>query len=364
MNVLVMGGTQFNGLALVHELVKQNHGVTIVNRGQTKALIPPEVTRLYADRTDADQMRSVLKGKSFDAIIDLSAYRLDDVKLMVEIFAGNTGHYIFASSTLIYAATNLLPITESHAIETGARQADYALAKLACEEFLFQQFADNGFPATVGVLSMVFGPHNIIADREQRMFQRILQGRPVLIPGDGTTMGQIGHVEDSANAFVMMMGKPQTFGKRYNMVSDDYYTDEGYVDTFANVCGKKVEKVFIPHQLMDDLWTGKIELEVADIDANIDVRASEADKRLMALFNLTKLIQRSGFNIHHWNKNVIYSVERLKQDIGWQPRYTFTQAVEQAYQWFLQEGLDKSLTFDFGFEDRILTMIKEKSHNV
>ena len=32
MRVLVMGGTQFNGLALVHELARCGHDVTIVNR--------------------------------------------------------------------------------------------------------------------------------------------------------------------------------------------------------------------------------------------------------------------------------------------------------------------------------------------
>ena len=32
MRVLVMGGTQFNGLALVHELVTTGHDVVILNR--------------------------------------------------------------------------------------------------------------------------------------------------------------------------------------------------------------------------------------------------------------------------------------------------------------------------------------------
>lgn len=359
MKVLVMGGTQFNGLAVVKELVYQGHDVTIANRGKTPALLPRCVQRLTADRTDAAQMRAVLGGKSFDAIIDLSAYRPDDVKLMEEMFRGSTGHYIFASSTLIYAQTKRLPITEHHAVERGERQADYALAKLACEDFLVGKYRSEGFPATIGVLSMVFGPHNIIADREQRMFMRLLQGRPVLVPGDGTTMGQIGHVEDSARAFVMMMGKPATFGKRYNIVSEDYYTDEGYVDTFAEVTGITPEKIFIPPALMDDLWSGRVELPVPDIQAAIDTRGAGVDKRLMALFNLTKLIQRSGFNIHPWNANVIYSVERLKADTGWRPRYTFHGAVQQTFEWFLQQGLDKTLRFDFGFEDELARMIRK-----
>lgn len=358
MHVLVMGGTRFNGLALVHALLAEGHEVTIVNRGQSPAVIPDAVHRLYADRTEPAQMREVLQGKSFDAIVDLSAYQLADVELMYELFNGNTGHYIFASTTLIYSQATLLPIKEDHPTERGPRQADYALGKLACEDFLMQKYRDEGFPASVGVLSMVFGPNNIIADREQRMFMRMLQKRPVLIPGDGTTLGQIGHVEDCARAFVAMLGKPVTFGKRYNIVGDDYYSDEGYVDTFAAVTGVTPEKLFIPHALMDDLWTGKVELAIADIHADIDTRSSPADKRLMALFNLTKLIQRSGFNIHHWNRNVIYSVDRLKDDTGWRPRYTFAGAVEQTWEWFCEQGLDKTLQCDFDFEDELIRMIQ------
>ena len=38
--VLVMGGTRFNGLALVQELVKWGHEVTVLNRGQSEARLP------------------------------------------------------------------------------------------------------------------------------------------------------------------------------------------------------------------------------------------------------------------------------------------------------------------------------------
>ena len=86
-------------------------------------------------------------------------------------------------------------------------------------------------------------------------------GRPVLIPGDGTTMGQIGHVDDEAKALRMAMLNPNTFGKRYNVTGKDYYTDEGYVDTFAKVVGVEPEKVFIPAQMMDDIWLDRVSLE-------------------------------------------------------------------------------------------------------
>ena len=51
LRVLVMGGTQFNGLALVHELVRCGHDVTICNRGRTEAPLPDGIHRVTADRS-------------------------------------------------------------------------------------------------------------------------------------------------------------------------------------------------------------------------------------------------------------------------------------------------------------------------
>jgi nucleoside-diphosphate-sugar epimerase len=38
--VLVLGGTQFNGLALVHELARAGHDVTVLNRGKSEGALP------------------------------------------------------------------------------------------------------------------------------------------------------------------------------------------------------------------------------------------------------------------------------------------------------------------------------------
>ena len=226
MRVLVMGGTQFNGLALVHELAQSGHEVTILNRGQSEAQLPIGIHRVFADRTDAAQMREVLGAVEVDAVIDVSAYRPEDVQLMVDIFRGRIAHYVFISSTVIYAATDLLPISEDHPVERGADQNDYGMNKLLCEDILIREWRENRFPASIVALSMVMGSGNILPDREQRMFQRILQERPILIPGDGSTVQQIGHADDQARALEMMLANPITFGERYNLTGGDYFTQE------------------------------------------------------------------------------------------------------------------------------------------
>lgn len=353
MKVLVMGGTQFNGFALVQELARTGHDVTIVNRGRTQAQLPRGVKRLTCDRTDHAAMRSVLGTLSFDCVFDISAYRPEDVQLMVDIFRGRIGHYVFASSTVIYAATNALPISEGHAVDRSARQNQYGLNKLLCEDLLVREHRENGFPGSLAAFSMVFGPRNIIPDREQRMFMRLVSGRKVMIPGDGTTVGQVGHVEDEARALCAMMGNPKTFGRRYNLTGGDCYTDEGYVDTFADVLGVAPEKVFVPAAVMDELWAGKIALKGRPLAVKADIR-SEATEREARLFQLQRLMQRIAPHLHHWNRSVFFSIEQLKQDTGWRPEYTFASAVEQTWGWMQAEKLDQTLAFDFSFEDELL----------
>ena len=209
MNTLVMGGTRFNGLHLVQELVRCGHKVTILNRGVTEAQVPREVRRLYADRKDAQQLREALGAEEFDVIFDISAYVLEDVQSMVDIFDGRAGHYVFASSTVVYAATNILPMNEDSPVDNSPRQSDYGRNKLICEDYLIGVYRQRHFPTTAARFSMVFGPDNGILDREQRMFMRLLRGRKVLVPGRGTTLGQIGHVDDEARALRMMALNPQ-----------------------------------------------------------------------------------------------------------------------------------------------------------
>ena len=88
MKMLVMGGTQFNGLALVRELYHKGHDVTILNRGKTAANLPGGVRRLYADRTDAGQLRTAVGHAEFDCVYDISAYQPEDVQSMVDLLRG------------------------------------------------------------------------------------------------------------------------------------------------------------------------------------------------------------------------------------------------------------------------------------
>jgi len=362
MRVLVMGGTQFNGLALVHELAQTGHDVVILNRGQSPADLPMGIERVYADRTNEEQMRDALGSLDVDAVIDVSAYRPEDVTLMVDLFRGRIAHYIFISSTVIYAASDHFPITENHPVERGPNQNEYGNNKLLCEDILFREWRENRFPASVVAFSMVMGAHNILPDREQRMFQRILQNRPILIPGNGRMLQQIGHADDQARALRMLLGQPKSFGERYNLTGADYFSQEGYVDTFGRIVDRTPDKLFIPTSLMEDLWQGRIELELPEAKAKVDIRAKARISRIMInRFMLSMLVQQIAPHIHHWDRSALFAIDKLRRDCGWEPELSFPRAVERTWRWYQSEGLAESQRFDFGFEDELIRLVHDRA---
>ena len=182
MNVLVMGGTRFNGLALVHELVKHGHEVTIFNRGQTEAAIPRGVRRLLGDRKTTPAWPRSSPPSSSTASTTSPPTRPTTCAAWSRSSAAappTTSSPAPRSSTPPARCCRSPSTTPSTRSE---RQGQYGLDKLECEAILLHEHRSNGFPATIVPFSMVFGPNNIIPEREQRMFSRLLAGRPVLIP--------------------------------------------------------------------------------------------------------------------------------------------------------------------------------------
>jgi dTDP-glucose 4,6-dehydratase len=366
--VLVIGGTQFNGLALVHELARTGHDVTVLNRGVSQVTLPDGVKRLTADRTDPDSMRAALAGTDWDCVQDMTAYHPPEVELMIDVFDGHVGHYIFASSTVIYASSPVLPITEDgeEARTREQGQIEYGLHKLLCEDLLVAAHQERGFPATTVPFAMVFGPHNSLRDREQKMFHRLLQGRPVLVPGDGETLLQIGHVDDQARALEQMMGKPVTFGRRYNLTGSQAVTRNGYVAEMERVVGRQANVVNVPADKMEQLFGDpNVELDLGVANIGMDIRSSGAateENPLVKLFRrkfqLSSLVQQLAPSIWWWNQSTVFSIERLKADIGWAPQHTFASAVEHTYDWFVGAGLDaEGASVDWTFEDQVLAYI-------
>ncbi|MBM4385994.1 MAG: hypothetical protein FJ091_21845, partial [Deltaproteobacteria bacterium] len=163
-------------------------------------------------------------------------------------------------------------------------------------------------------------------------------------------------------ALRMLGGKNATLGKRYNLTGADAFSANGYVDTFAAVVGVTPNKVHVPAALMDDLYAGRASLARGQANAKVDIRsATQTSQLINQRFQLTMLVQRIAPHIHHWNRNIVFGIDRLREDVGWRPELTFPSAVEHTYAWFRQQGLHETLKFDWGWEDQLLELARARA---
>ena len=95
MRILVMGGTRFIGVYLTQSLVEQGHDVVLFNRGNCQ---PPVsgLTQIHGDRTNAEQLTSLLKSESSDVIFDNNGRELSDTKPSW-IYLGTNSAILFMS---------------------------------------------------------------------------------------------------------------------------------------------------------------------------------------------------------------------------------------------------------------------------
>src|SRR5947209_3566152 len=106
MRVLVIGGTLFIGRLLVEELLRHGHEVTVLHRNAGNAL-PGGVEGLVGDRNDADQVRTAVSGRRFDAVFD-NVYDWqrgttgEQVAATARAFGDGVNRYVFMSSVAAF----------------------------------------------------------------------------------------------------------------------------------------------------------------------------------------------------------------------------------------------------------------------
>ena len=111
---------------------------------------------------------------------------------------------------------------------------------------------------------------------------------------------------------------------------------------------------------MDALYDGELLLELDGVESHQNVRTASSGLAggQENLAYLQQVIQRLAPYIHRWNQSTVFSVDRLRRDIGWEPDYTFRAAVEQTYEWYRAVGLFEARDFDFRWEDALLAQLR------
>jgi 2'-hydroxyisoflavone reductase len=252
MKVLVIGGTLFIGRLLVAELVKAGHDVTVLHRKPSHDLKLPgkkNIENLMADRNDPAQIRAALAGQKFEAVFDnVYDWERGTTAAQVEATALAVGdslqRYIFISSVAAYGEG--LNHYEGDGLAGDDHPDSYVRNKAMSERSLFRLHQRYGLPAVTLRPPYVYGPGNPF-HRESYFWERLRDGRTIIIPGDGRRLMQFVYVDDLVAAAIAAMSIPAAVGHAFNIASPKAITQIETVQAFAEAAGLKgAETVKIP----------------------------------------------------------------------------------------------------------------------
>jgi dTDP-glucose 4,6-dehydratase len=202
-----------------------NFDITVVNRGSR---LVPGTTQVIANRNKRDELEVAAAGlPDFDVLIDTSCYTRRQSQLAVASFGKKTDHWIHLSSAAVYLDPRTEVPNESALIGGTEMWGAYGQNKADVDEALLELGRD--LKITILRPPYLYGPANA-ADREAHIWSRLLRGRPVLIPGDGTAPVQFLHVSDLARAVLTVALYSPAGGIVYNV-------GPGYDVTLAEFVG-------------------------------------------------------------------------------------------------------------------------------
>ncbi|MCL1788399.1 MAG: SDR family oxidoreductase [Defluviitaleaceae bacterium] len=226
MKLLFIGGTGRISAAITNLCVANGHQVYLLNRG-VRGIVDGAV-HLQGDINDEAHVASLIKGHTFDVVANFINYTPAQVARDIRLFAGRTAQYVFISSTAAYQKPlSHYKITESTPLANPFWQ--YARDKIACENLLMDEYRQSGFPVTIVRPSHTYDrnvvPVSVYGEKGQwQVLQRMLDGKPVLVHGDGLSLWTLTHTDDFAKGFAGLLGNAHALGEAVHITSDESLT--------------------------------------------------------------------------------------------------------------------------------------------
>jgi nucleoside-diphosphate-sugar epimerase len=128
---------------------------------------------------------------------------------------------------------------------------EYARNKIACEGLLLQAYRDKGFPLTIVRPSLTYGDTQIALAvnnwaKSYTVVDRMLRGKKVIVPGDGSSLWVITHNSDFAKGFVGLLGHEQAIGHAFHITSDEVMPWDQYYRIVGEAAGVEPQLVHMP----------------------------------------------------------------------------------------------------------------------
>ncbi len=297
---LFIGGTGTISTAIVRRLVNElGWEVYVLNRGNRKSVLPEAVNQIVADINDEQDVLDKLGDLTFDTVCEFIGFVQPQVERDYRLFKDKTRQYIYISSASAYNKP-----AASYIITEGTTLAnpywEYSRNKIACEEFLLKKYREEGFPVTIVRPSHTYDERSIPLgvhgnNGSWQVVKRIMEGKPVLIQGDGSSLWTLTWNDDFAAGFTGLMGNRHAIGEAFQITSDETLTWNQIYETIADALGVKLNAYHVSTDFLREVgdkygydFTGSLlgDKSVSVVFDNAKLKRTVPDMRTTVRFDM------------------------------------------------------------------------------
>jgi nucleoside-diphosphate-sugar epimerase len=337
MKALFIGGTGTISMAITRSLANNpDWELYLLNRGSRSCELPENVHVIQADINNESETAQKLEGMTFDTVCDFIGFVPAQLERDYRLFNGKTNQFMYISSASAYQKPlSDYKITESTPLANPYWQ--YSRDKIACEEFLMRMYRENGFPVTIIRPSHTYDERSVPLgvhgnNGSWQVVKRMLEGKPVIIHGDGTSLWTMTHNSDFAKGFIGLMGNIHAIGESYHITSDESLTWNQIYKAIADALGVELKPYYVPSDFLHntsgyDFAGGLIgdkansvvfdnsKLKRAVPDFTAKVRFDQGIRKTIEYVLTHKECQNEDIEFDMWCDKVITSLERAKEEI-------------------------------------------------
>ena len=256
MKALFIGGTGTISTAISTKLLEDGHELWLINRGSRNAVLPPGAHVIQADIGDEEDVNRRLEGRTFDVVADFIAFTPQHLERDYRLFRGKTKQFMYISSASAYQK----PLSD-YRINEGTPLAnpywEYSRNKIAGEELLMKLYREEGFPVTIVRPSHTYSERSVPlglhgTGGSYQVIKRMMEGKKVIIHGDGTSLWTMTHNTDFAKGFIGLMGNIHAIGEAVQITSDETLTWNQIYRAVANALGVELRACYVSSAFLAD----------------------------------------------------------------------------------------------------------------
>lgn len=328
---LVTGGTGFIGQHLVRRLLQEGRQVRVLCRSGSENKLPPELrTRAELFGGDLRDRESLMRAAQGAArvfhcaghVLDwgtaeqFQGTNVEGTRWLLEAsHAAGAKRFVHLSSIAAFGTP--APRSFDDASPYGESADLYSRTKAEGEQVVFGFGVEHGLPVTVLRPAVVYGSGGSWLEEPLKMIE---QGKMFLL-GGGTGTCHPCYIENLIDAMLLAAEHPKAVGRGYIVADDHPISFREYFNAVAQVAGRGPVKRSIPLALARLIATG----------CEVVAKSTRSESRPLLTHTAIAMVTTPSR----------MSMQRIKDELGWTPRYSFQAAVEELRQWYVRERVPR-----------------------